>query len=103
MPARFAATMNAFSDGLENVKPAAAIKLIDGWHEALQGLDVSGSKGIASDLEALKKALDTDAPDGDRVRTIVNRLGEAVQKIAPRAEDNSTPKLEELGKALADA
>lgn len=104
MSAPFTPTMNAFEKGLESIKPAAAIKLIDGWHAAVSELDVSGSKGIANDLEALKKALDSDEPDGDRVRTLVNKLGEAVGKIAPRSPDEkATPKLEELGKALAAA
>lgn len=100
---RFAATMNAFDKGLDTVKPTAAIKLIEDWHAQLTDLDIPGSKGIANDLEALKKALDNDTPDGDRVRTIVGRLGEAVGKIAPRAPDSVTPKLEELGKALSAA
>ena len=51
-----------------------------------------------------KKALDSDEPDGDRVRTLVNKLGESVGKIAPRSPDEkATPKLEELGKVLATA
>jgi hypothetical protein len=103
MPARFAATANAFEKGIETIKPAAAIKLIEGWEEALANVDTPGAKGIARDLGALKTALGKDEPDGERIKALVAKLGEAVTKIAGRTEGNVQPKLEELGEALTAA
>lgn len=101
MPVRFAATENAFEKGIENVKPAAAIKLIEGWEEALSSVDIPGAKGIAQNLEALKKALSGDEPDEAKVRAVIEKLADGVTKIAARTDGTVQPKLEELGKALA--
>ena len=103
MPARFAATATAFEKGIESVKPDAAIKLIEGWEDALSSVDTPGAKGITRDLEALKKALGADQPDGERVKTLLGKLAEEVTKIAPRTEGAVQPKLEELGEALKAA
>ncbi len=103
MPVRFAATANAFEKGIEATKPAAAVKMIEGWEEALKDVDVPGAKGIARDLEALKKALSADEPDGERVKTLLGKLAEGVTKIAGRTEGAVQPKLEELGEALKAA
>ena len=100
MPARFAATATAFEKGIEDTKPAAAIKLIEGWEDALKGVDIPGTKGIANDLEALKKALDGDEPDSARVKTLLGKLAGEVTKIAGRTEGAIQPKLEDLGAAL---
>lgn len=103
MPARFAATANAFEKGIEATDPKAAIKLIEGWEDALSKVDLPGTKGIARDLEALKKALSNDNPDGERVKTLLGKLSEEVSKIAGRTEGAVQPKLEELGEALKAA
>lgn len=103
MPARFAATANAFEKGIENTKPNAAVKMIEGWEAELEKVDLPGTKGIARDLEALKKALSNDNPDGERVKTLLGKLSEEVTKIAGRTEGTVQPKLEELGAALKAA
>lgn len=103
MPARFTATANAFEKGIENTMPAAAIKMIEGWEEALASVDVPGTKGIARDLEALKKALSADEPDGERVKSLLGKLADEVTKIAGRTEGGVQPKLEDLGSALKAA
>lgn len=102
MAVRFAATINAFNRGIEDMKPAAAASLIEDWETALAEVDVPGAKGIARDLAALRKQLESSTPDGERVAAIVARLGDAVTKIAPRAE-KVTEKLTGLGEALSDA
>lgn len=102
MAVRFAATINAFNRGIEDMKPAAAVSLIEDWETALADVDVPGAKGIARDLAALRKQLESATPDGERVAAIVARLGDAVTKIAPRAEKVSE-KLSGLGEALSDA
>ena len=103
MPIRFAATNSAFEKGIESTKPNAAVKMIEGWEEALADVDTPGAKGIVRDLEALKKALSAAEPDGERVRSLLGKLGGEVTKIAARTDGNVQPKLEELGKALSAA
>ena len=104
MPVRFAATATAFEKGIENTTPASAIKMIEGWEEALSSVDTPGAKGIVRDLEALKKVLGADEPDGARVKSLLGKLAEEVTKIATRAEDEKVqPKLAELGEALKAA
>ena len=101
MPARFTTTINAFEKGIEKTKPQSAVKMIQGWEDELAKTDVSGAKGIAKDLEALRKALDKDEPDGERVMKLMSDLAESTSKIAPRVDDPKVgPKLEELGQAL---
>lgn len=55
MAVRFAATINAFNRGIEDIKPAAAVSLIEDWETALADVDVPGAKGISRDLTALRK------------------------------------------------
>lgn len=101
MPARFTATNNAFEKGVEHITPAAATKLIEDWEESLKDLDAPGAKGIVRDLEALKKALGTDQPDAEKIKSLLGKLGEATTKIASHATGNTGPKTEELGKTLS--
>lgn len=102
MAVRFAATMNAFNRGIEDLKPAQAVSMIEDWETALADIDVPGAKGIARDLAALRKQLESKEPDGERVSAIVARLGDAVTKIAPRA-DKAEDKLAKLGEALSES
>lgn len=102
MAVRFAATLNAFNRGIEDLKPAAASALIEDWETALADLDVPGAKGIARDLAALRKQLEAGEPDAARISAIVARLGDAVTKIAPRAEKHGD-KLKQLGDALSES
>lgn len=102
MAVRFAATMNAFNRGIEDIKPTSAVSMIEDWETALADIDVPGAKGIARDLAALRKQLESPKPDGERVAAIVARLGDATTKIAGRA-DKSGDKLAKLGEALSDA
>jgi uncharacterized protein YmfQ (DUF2313 family) len=101
MAVRFAATLNAFNRGIEDAKPAAAVSMIEDWETALADIDTPGAKGIARDLAALRKQLESSTPDSERVLAIVARLGDAVTRIADRAETNGD-KLKSLGEALGD-
>ena len=99
---KFAATMNAVNRGLEDLKPAKGADLIEDWEAALSDVDTPGAKGIARDLAALRKQLEKDAPDGERVLALVHRLGAATNKIADKA-DKQGDKLKILGEALSEA
>ena len=94
---------NAFEKGIENIKPEAGIKLIEYWEEALSSVDIPGTKGIARDLEALKKALGNETPDEERIKNLLGKLSEEVTKIAGRTEGAVQPKLNDLGEALKAA
>lgn len=102
MAIKFAATMNAINRGLESTKPAKGAELIEDWETALSDIDVPGTKGIQRDLAALRKQLERESPDADRIHALLHRLGEATTRIAARAETNQD-KLRHLGEALTEA
>ena len=102
MAIKFAGTLNAINRGLDSTKPAKGVDIIEDWEAALSDLDMPGSKGILRDLGSLRKQLERDEPDADRVHALLHRLGVATTKIADRA-DKSQDKLKTLGEALTEA
>ena len=102
MAVKFAGTMNAINRGLDATKPAKGADMIEDWEAALADLDVTGAKGILRDLASLRKQLEKDSPDADRVHALLHRLGGATAKIADKAESNGD-KLKALGEALTEA
>ncbi|MFD1786295.1 hypothetical protein ACFSC3_01795 [Sphingomonas floccifaciens] len=100
--AKFAGTMNAINRGLDGTKASKGVDMIEDWETALADLDVPGTKGILRDLGALRKQLEKDTPDADRVHAILHRLGTATVKVSDRAE-SSQDKVKALGEALVDA
>ncbi len=102
MAVKFAGTMNAINRGLDDTKPAKGATMIEDWEAALADVDVPGAKGILRDLASLRKQLERDAPDGDRVHELLHRLGVATTKIAEKS-DKQQDKLRALGEALTEA
>ena len=102
MAIKFAATLNAINRGLDQTKPDKGAHLIEDWETALAEVDVPGAKGILRDLTSLRKQLEREKPDADRIHALLHRLGEGTTKIADRA-DKSQDKLKELGQALSEA
>jgi hypothetical protein len=102
MAVKFAGTMNAINRGLDEMKPAKGADTVEDWEAALADVDVPGSKGILRDLGALRKQLEKESPDADRIHALLHRLGTATTKIADRA-DKSQDKLKALGEALTEA
>lgn len=102
MAVKFAGTMNAINRGLDETKPGKGADMVEDWEAALADLDVPGSKGILRDLGSLRKQLEKDAPDADRIHALLHRLGTATTKIAEKA-DKSQDKLKALGEALTEA
>lgn len=102
MAVKFAGTMNAINRGLDATKPAKGADLLEDWEAALADVDVSGAKGILRDLGSLRKQLEKDEPDADRVHALLHRLGVATTKIADKADKNQD-KLKALGEALTEA
>lgn len=102
MAVKFTTTMNAINRGLETTKAQKGADLVEDWEAALADTDVSGAKGILRDLTSLRKQLEKDKPDADRVHTLLHRLGEATVKISDRA-DKQGDKIKALGEALIEA
>jgi hypothetical protein len=102
MAVKFAATMNAINRGLESTKAPKGADMIEDWEAAVADLDVPGAKGIARDLASLRKQLEKDTPDADRIHGLLHRLGAATTRIADKA-DKSQEKLKALGEALTEA
>lgn len=102
MAVKFAGTMNAINRGLDGTKANKGADMVEDWETALADVDVAGAKGILRDLGALRKQLEKNEPDADRVHAIIHRLGTATTKIADKA-DKSQDKLKALGEALTEA
>lgn len=102
MAVKFAGTMNAINRGLDSTKPAKGVDMIEDWEAALADVEVSGAKGILRDLASLRKQLERDEPDADRVHELLHRLGTATTRIAERS-DKAQDKLSALGEALTEA
>jgi hypothetical protein len=102
MAVKFAATLNAVNRGLESTKADKGAHPIEDWETALADADVPGAKGILRDLQALRKQLERERPDGERIGALLHRLGAATTKIADRADKNGD-KLRQLGEALSEA
>ncbi|MBW6531470.1 hypothetical protein ACYZX9_13105 [Sphingomonas citri] len=102
MAVKFAGTMNAINRGLESTKPAKGATMVEDWEAALAEVDTPGAKGILRDLASLRKQLEKDEPDADRVHDLLHRLGAATTKIADKA-DKQQDKLKALGEALTEA
>ncbi|MBM6576016.1 hypothetical protein KCP91_06500 [Microvirga sp. SRT01] len=102
MAVKFAGTMNAINRGLDETKPDKGAHMVEDWEAALADLDLTGAKGILRDLGSLRKQLEKDTPDADRVHALLHRLGVATTKIADKA-DKSQDKLKALGEALTEA
>ncbi|MDN4632364.1 hypothetical protein [Sphingomonas sp. PvP056] len=102
MALKFAGTMNAINRGLDTTKATKGADMIEDWEAALADVETSGAKGILRDLGSLRKQLERDEPDADRVHALLHRLGAATTKIADKA-DAQQEKLKALGEALTEA
>lgn len=103
MPTRFTTLQHQIEQGLETVKPDAAVKQIDYWEAQLKDADFRGAKTILHDLEALKKALHAGTPDGAAIKTLLAKLGGETTRSASHAEGPAAEKLKEIGGKLEAA
>lgn len=100
---QYAETQKALESGFEGVTPEKGVQLIEKWEETLKDFGSKGSKGILRDLGALKKALQADEPDAEKIQTLLGKLGQETTEIAEEAEGASQDKLRDLGKGLQQA
>lgn len=101
MPARFTKLDNALKAGLKTMAAKAAVDQIEYWEGQLRDVDVSGSKGILSDLHSLKTKLQADEIDGDAVKKLLADLGDKTLKVAGRVDDKAvSDHLTKVGEGL---
>jgi hypothetical protein len=103
MAAYFTGTINALKRGITRMSIDTAVRNIENWEEALQEIEVSGCKAILRDLGALKKELQREEPDGERVRHLMARLGSQTVSISEKSENRYQEKIADLGHSLSDA
>ena len=87
MPARFTTLNNAIKNGLQSMTVAAAVKQIEYWEDQLKDVEVTGVKGIQTDLHSLKTKLQANDIDGDAVKTVLSSLAEKTKNISGRVDD----------------
>jgi hypothetical protein len=103
MAAYFAGTLTAFRKGITKMPVAAAIKNIEAWEERLQEVELTGCRAILRDLAALKKQLQEDEPDGERIRHLMAKLASQTIAISEKADPRHGEKIANLGETLAEA
>jgi hypothetical protein len=103
MAAYFAGTINALKSGITRMSASAAIRNIENWEDSLQDVEISGCRAILRDLGALKKLLEEDQPDGERIRHLMARLGSQTVAISEKSDARYADKVANLGEMLADA
>lgn len=96
MAARFTKLQNALTKGLKTMTAKAAVDQIEYWEGELEGVEVSGAKGIVSDLHSLKTKLQADEIDEAAVKKLLADLGGKTSRLADRVDD------EKLGATLKD-
>lgn len=99
---KFAETMKLVEAGADKGAGSKGVTNIQDWEKALAEVDAPGAKGLHGDLESLRKQLEKEEPDAERVASLLHKLGAATTKIADHAE-GSQDKLKSLGEALTKA
>lgn len=87
MAARFTTLNNAIQKGLKSMAAKTAVSQIEYWEDQLKDVDVTGVKGIQTDLHSLKTKLTADDIDGDAVKKLLASLAEKTKNIAGRVEN----------------
>jgi hypothetical protein len=103
MVAYFSGTIDALKKGVTKMSVAAAIKNIENWEESLRDIELTGCRSILRDLAALKKQLQEDQPDGDRIRHLMAKLASETVTISQKADARHGDKIAKLGEMLGHA
>lgn len=102
MAARFTKLNNAIKSGIEDMPAKAAVEQIEYWEDQLKDVEITGAKGILTDLHALKAKLQAEEVDGEQVKKILGQLGEKTGKIGGRVDDEKiAEQLKGVGEALS--
>ncbi len=103
MPAQFAATLKALASGASAMTPAAAIRNIEAWEAHLETVEVSGVKGLRTNLERLRRLLQAEKLDGAAICQIMITIAGETGRIAGRVEGKRAESVQELSVALETA
>ena len=103
MPAQFAATLKALTAGSASMTPAAAIKTIKGWEAHLETIEVSGVKGLLTNLGRLRRLLEAEALNGAAIGKLMVTIAGETGRIAGRVEGKRAERVQELAAALETA
>jgi hypothetical protein len=103
MAAYFSGTMDTLKKGVTKMSVSAAIKTIEHWEESLRDIELTGCRSILRDLAALKKQLQEDQPDGERIRHLMAKLASETVTISKKADARHSDKIANLGEMLGHA
>jgi hypothetical protein len=103
MAAYFSGTLTALKKGVTKMSISAAIRNIENWEDSLQDVELTGCRAILRDLGALKKQLQDDEPDGERIRHLMAKLASQTVAVSEKADTRYSDKIANLGEMLADA
>lgn len=104
MAARFTKLQNAIKTGLKDMQTKAAIDQIEYWEDQLKDVEISGAKGISSDLHSLKTKMQADEVDGDAVKKLLSELATKTTKIGGRVDDEKVAEqIQSVGEGLDKA
>ena len=103
MSAHFAATLKALAAGAASMTPAAAIKNIEAWEAHLETIEVSGVKGLLTNLGRLRHLLEAEALDGAAIGKLMVTIAGETARIAGRVEGKRAESVQELAAALETA
>jgi hypothetical protein len=98
-----ASLTETLEDGLTDINPDSALKMIDQWHSLIQKSKEPEMKGIATSLKDLQKTLKRDDATGHDLGEILSHLGEQTSEIASKAKQGLKTPLQHLGKQLTKA
>ena len=73
------------------------------WEDKLESADWRGAKTIHEDLGKLRRHLEGDDLDPQKIGELLTKLGEATERAAEHAEGNSGAGLKDLAAALQEA
>ena len=98
----FETTIKALGD-IQTLKPAAAVKNIEGWEKFLEQHEVEGAKKLTTDLNKLKALLQEDELDDAKIKALMQKLGKETTALASHAKAGESEEIKKLGTALSEA
>ncbi len=98
---QFDATIKHIQDGVKGFTVKAAVTNIEGWEATLEKSESAGVKTLVKDLGTLKKYIQAEAPDGEKIKTLLAKIGKETVAMAGKAEGKNAEKTKVLGEALS--
>ncbi len=100
---RFDTTIKALKEGAKAFTVDKAVANIEGWEEYLSKHQHAGVKSVVADLGKLKKMLQSESLDGEKIKALVHKLGKDTVAVAGDDENSTSEKINEIGKLLSAA